>query len=79
MHPKTPQSAATAGTVKWYEPDLGYGYIDPSDGSREVFVHFTALDSSGLSSLSKGQSVRFDKRADGGLTRAANLLVSEAH
>jgi CspA family cold shock protein len=79
VHPKNPQSAATAGTVKWYEPDLGYGYINPNDGSREVFVHFTALDSSGLSSLSKGQTIHFDKRADGGLTRAANLLVSEAH
>lgn len=79
MHPKTPQSATITGTVKCYEPDLGYGYIDPNDGSREVFVHFTALDSSGLSSLSKGQAVRFDKRADGGLTRAANLLVSGAH
>ena len=77
MYSKSPQTASTAGTVKWYEPDLGYGYIDPSDGSREVFVHFTALDSSGLASLHKGQSVRFYKRADGGLTRAANVLVSE--
>jgi CspA family cold shock protein len=79
VHSKTPQSASISGTVKWYEPDLGYGYIDPNDGSREVFVHFTALDSSRLSNLSKGQTVRFEKKADGGLIRAANLSVSEAH
>ena len=65
--------------MKWYAPNLGYGYIDPNDGSRQVFVHFTALDNSGLTSLQKGQTVRFDKRADGGLTRAENLLVTEAN
>ncbi len=78
MQPKSPQSAASIGTVKWYEPDLGYGYIMPRDGTRDVFVHFTALDTCGLASLQKGQTVHFDKRADGGITRAANIFVSEA-
>ncbi len=78
MQSNTLQSATSIGTVKWYEPALGYGYIVPRDGTRDVFVHFTALDTCGLTALEKGQTVRFDKRADGGITRAANIFVSEA-
>ena len=67
-----------SGRIKWYDPKLGYGYVTPSDGSPDVFVHFTALDASGLTRLSSGQVVHFEKRIDGGLTRAARLSVAEA-
>lgn len=46
------------GTVKWYSPDKGFGFISPKDGSKDVFVHATALERAGLPPLSEGQSVR---------------------
>jgi CspA family cold shock protein len=46
------------GTVKWYNPDKGFGFISPRDGGRDVFVHATALERAGLSTLQEGQPVR---------------------
>jgi CspA family cold shock protein len=46
------------GTVKWYNPDKGFGFISPQDGGRDVFVHATALERAGLSTLQEGQPVR---------------------
>jgi CspA family cold shock protein len=46
------------GTVKWYNPDKGFGFISPQDGGRDVFVHATALERAGLSTLQEGQRVR---------------------
>ena len=61
------------GVVKWFDSALGYGYISPVDGSPEVFVHFTALDSAGLKKLGPGERICFDISKDGGVTRATNL------
>jgi CspA family cold shock protein len=47
-----------AGTVKWYNPDKGFGFVSPQDGGRDVFVHATALERAGLSILQEGQRVR---------------------
>ncbi len=48
------------GTVKWFNESKGFGFISPSDGSKDVFVHFSAIASSGFRTLTEGQSVTFD-------------------
>lgn len=64
----------TSGTVKWFNPIRGFGFIRPDDGSRNVFVHALALERSELDRLVEGQKVRFDlQRARNGKLAAANL------
>ena len=48
------------GTVKWFNADKGYGFIAPSDGSADVFVHFSAIQGNGYRTLDEGQNVEFD-------------------
>ena len=48
------------GTVKWFNPTKGFGFIELEDGSKDAFVHISAVESSGLSSLNEGQKVQFD-------------------
>jgi cold shock protein len=64
-----------AGTVKFYNAAKGYGFIQPDDGSKDVFVHVTALERAGIQSLAEGQMVSFDVEADQrtGKTHAANI------
>jgi cold shock protein len=52
------------GTVKFYNETKGYGFIQPDDGSKDVFVHATALERAGMRSLAEGQKVTFDTRED---------------
>lgn len=63
------------GTVKFFNTDKGYGFIQPDDGTRDVFVHVSAVTSSGLGTLNEGQRVSFeiedDKRGKG--PKAVNL------
>ena len=47
------------GTVKWFNESKGFGFISPSDGSADVFVHFSAIESGGFRALNEGQSVSF--------------------
>jgi cold shock protein len=64
----------TTGTVKWFNAQKGYGFITPSDGSRDVFVHISAVERAGLSTLKDGQQVSFDlERGQQGKTSAINL------
>ena len=61
------------GTVKWFNEAKGFGFIAPSDGGEDVFVHFNALQGSGFKTLAEGQSVTFDvERGPKGL-QAANV------
>lgn len=62
------------GTVKWFNSQKGYGFIQPTDGTKDVFVHISAVEASGLGSLTEGQKVSFDiERGRQGKTSAVNL------
>ena len=63
------------GTVKFYNDQKGFGFIEPEDGSKDVFVHATALERAGLSGLSEGQKISFDTEVDSrsGKTAVANI------
>lgn len=64
------------GTVKWFNADKGFGFIQPQDGGKDVFVHITAVQAAGLSGLNDGQTVSFDVVTERGKQAAANLKVS---
>jgi len=63
------------GTVKWFNPIKGYGFIQPAGGGKDVFVHITALDRAGLSTLNEGQQVEYEIIFDRGKESAGNLKV----
>jgi cold shock protein len=64
------------GTVKWFNPTKGYGFIQPSGGgSRDVFVHISAVERAGLSSLNEGQTVEYEIESNRGKEAAVNLKV----
>jgi CspA family cold shock protein len=52
------------GTVKWYSEQKGFGFIQPDDGSKDVFVHATALERAGLSGLAEGQKISYELQTD---------------
>ncbi len=64
------------GTVKWFNPTKGYGFIQPEDGGKDVFVHITALEAAGLRSLDDGQAVNFDLEDSKGKTSAVNIQLA---
>jgi CspA family cold shock protein len=62
------------GTVKWFNPQKGFGFIQPQDGGADVFVHISAVQQAGLSTLNDGQLVSFDlEQGRQGKTSAINL------
>jgi cold shock protein len=63
------------GTVKWFNPTKGYGFIQPSNGGKDVFVHISAVEKAGLTSLNEGQTVEYEEVANRGKTSAENLKV----
>lgn len=64
----------TIGTVKWFNAQKGYGFIQPEDGQKDVFVHISAVERAGMSSLHEGQRVSFElERGQQGKTSAVNL------
>ncbi|HEY7385462.1 MAG TPA: cold-shock protein [Beijerinckiaceae bacterium] len=66
------------GTVKWYNDQKGYGFIQPDNGGKDVFVHATALERAGLRGLREGQKVSYDLQTDqrNGKTSAVNLQAA---
>ena len=65
------------GTVKWFNGQKGFGFIEPSDGSKDVFVHISAVERAGLGGLAEGQKVQFELKTDKmrGKTSAENLSL----
>ena len=61
------------GTVKWFNGQKGFGFIEPSDGSKDVFVHISAVERAGLTGLAEGQKVSFDVQPDPKGSKAVNL------
>src|SRR3954465_4542959 len=64
------------GTVKWFNPTKGYGFIKPMAGDKDVFVHISAVERAGLSTLNENQVVEFDLVENRGKSSAENLKVS---
>lgn len=62
------------GTVKWFNSQKGFGFIQPDDGSKDVFVHISAVERAGMGTLNEGQKVSFElERGQQGKTSAVNL------
>ena len=68
----------TTGTVKWFNSQKGFGFIQPDQGSQDVFVHISAVERAGLSGLAEGQQVTFELKTDKmrGKTSAENLQLA---
>jgi CspA family cold shock protein len=66
-----------SGNVKWFNPAKGFGFIQPDDGSKDVFVHISAVERAGLSSLSEGQKLEFSLESGReGKVSAVDLKIS---
>ena len=66
------------GTVKWFNAEKGYGFIEPSDGGKDAFVHISAVERAGLSTLREGQKVSYDLvEGRNGRSSAENLQVED--
>jgi cold shock protein len=63
------------GKVKWFNPTKGYGFIAPDNGGKDVFVHISAVEKAGYSSLAEGAKVRFDVVQNRGKESAENLKL----
>jgi len=63
------------GTVKWFNSQKGYGFIQPQSGGKDVFVHISAVERAGLSGLNEGLVVEYEEVSDRGKTSAGNLRV----
>jgi cold shock protein len=63
------------GTVKWFDTTRGYGFIRPSDGGRDVFVHISAVQAAGLTTLNENQKVSYELKNERGKTAATDLRV----
>ncbi|HEX3503128.1 MAG TPA: cold-shock protein [Xanthobacteraceae bacterium] len=61
------------GTVKWFNPTKGYGFIQPATGGKDVFVHISAVEKAGLRSLNDGQSIEYEIENSRGKESAVNL------
>jgi len=63
------------GTVKWFNPQKGFGFIQPDDQGKDVFVHVSAVERAGLGSLNEGQKVRYEVVTERGKQAADNISV----
>ena len=70
------RQALAKGTVKWFNPTKGYGFIKPAVGDKDVFVHISAVERAGLSTLNENQTVEYELVENRGKASAENLKVS---
>ena len=61
------------GTVKWFNGEKGYGFIQPEHGGKDVFVHISAVEQAGMRNLDEGQKISYEVKADRGKEAAVNL------
>lgn len=64
------------GTVKWFNATKGFGFIEPSDGGKDVFVHVTAVEKAGMRTLVEGQKLTFEVVSERGKMAASNLKAA---
>lgn len=64
------------GTVKWFNPTKGFGFIEPDDGGKDVFVHISTVQQCGMDGLNEGQRLSFDLVTQRGKTAAGNLKAA---
>jgi CspA family cold shock protein len=69
------ETHVATGTVKWFNSTKGYGFIQPQDGGKDVFVHISAVERAGLSGLNEGQQVDYELVSNRGKQSAENLRV----
>ena len=63
------------GKVKWFNPQKGYGFIAPDNGKKDIFVHISALEKSGINSLNENDKVSYDEARNNGKVSAANIKL----
>lgn len=63
------------GTVKWFNPTKGFGFIQPDGGGKDVFVHISAVERAGLRSLNEGQKITYEVQSERGKEAAVNIQV----
>ena len=63
------------GKVKWFNPQKGYGFISPDDGKKDIFIHISALEKSGINSLNENDKVSYDEARNNGKISAANIKI----
>jgi CspA family cold shock protein len=74
-YPISEKDKMAKGTVKWFNPAKGYGFIQPVGGGKDVFVHISAVERTGLSSLNEGQAIEYEIVENRGKSSAENLKV----
>lgn len=72
---KVLMAAKKVGTVKWFNPSKGFGFVQPEDGSKDVFVHISAVERAGLRTLEEGQRISFNLEDNRGKLSAIDLSV----
>ena len=65
------------GTVKWFNPNKGYGFSAPEDGQKDVFVHISAVEKANINSLNEGQKLEYELAENNGKTSAVDLKIVE--
>ena len=63
------------GKVKWFNPQKGYGFITPDNGNKDIFIHISALEKSGITSLNENDKVSYDEARNNGKISAANIKI----
>jgi CspA family cold shock protein len=75
MSTRRKDATMATGTVKWFNPTKGYGFIQPQGGGKDVFVHISAVERAGLSTLNEGQKISYEIVSSRGKESAENLKV----